>query len=67
MTLHVNGEMSAYPEEVATISDLLQYHELNGQMVIVEYNQTIVDRTAYATTRLCSGDQLELVHFVGGG
>ncbi len=40
---------------------------LTAGMAIVERNGEIVDRTAYAATVLAPGDQLEVVHAVGGG
>jgi thiamine biosynthesis protein ThiS len=35
--------------------------------VAVELNRNIVPRDQWAHTHLAEGDQLEIVHFVGGG
>ncbi len=35
--------------------------------VAVELNRNIVPRADWAATNLAEGDQLEIVHFVGGG
>jgi thiamine biosynthesis protein ThiS len=35
--------------------------------VVVELNQEIVRRPKLGETTLAEGDQVELVHFVGGG
>ncbi len=63
MKLKVNGEERELAEG-STVVDLL------GQMtgpVAVERNGEVVPRKEHATTRLAEGDELEIVHFVGGG
>jgi thiazole synthase len=63
----VNGE----PRELAagqTLADLLRAHDLDPRLVVVERNREILrDRAAFASLALEDGDELELVHFVGGG
>ncbi|MBI3811764.1 MAG: cysteine synthase A [Nitrospirae bacterium] len=65
MQIKINGK----PEEIEakTVSDLLQVKEIEPQMVSVELNSTIVDRSAYSTTPLKEGDALEFLFFMGGG
>lgn len=67
MTIQVNGESLKCPENVMTLTDLLDFYKLDGQMVIIEYNQKIVQRKRYSNVYLQKGDRIELVHFVGGG
>ena len=51
-----------------TLGDLLREHGLDPRMVVVERNREILrDRSTFDTLELDGGDQLELVHFVGGG
>lgn len=50
-----------------TVSSLLAELELHPGMVVVELNREIVPRAGYAHARVVEGDQIELVHFVGGG
>ncbi len=40
---------------------------MKGDRVAVELNREIVPRARWAETPLHDGDQLEIVHFVGGG
>ena len=62
----VNGEpRRAGPE--STIESFLIEHGLDPDLVVVERNRVIAPRPTYAATRLSPGDQLEIVHFVGGG
>lgn len=64
--LRVNGEPRVV-QEGTTVQELLEQLELLPPMVVVEHNREILDRDRYAETMLRDGDQLELVHFVGGG
>jgi thiamine biosynthesis protein ThiS len=62
----VNGETRRIPSP-ATLLDLLDHLTLNPQAVVVELNREIVRRPKLGETILAQGDQVELVHFVGGG
>lgn len=66
MTLVVNGDEREVPHGL-TIAGLLEALELVPGTVVVERNREIVPREAHAEVTLAEGDQLELVHFVGGG
>lgn len=66
LTLTVNGEPREVPAP-ATLLDLLRHLELDPRMVVVEHNREIVRRPRLGEVRLQDGDQVELVHFVGGG
>ena len=60
-----NGEVRAV--ESATVAELLQEFHLENKKVAVELNREIVQRGTYAETQINAGDQIEVVHFVGGG
>ena len=63
----VNGQPRAMPAG-RTLADLLHAHDLDPRLVVVERNRVILrDRDAFATLVLADGDEIELVHFVGGG
>ena len=64
--IQVNGE----PRETAagtTVSALLTALGYTNGAVAVERNREVVPRRDHATTLLASGDELEIVTFVGGG
>ena len=66
LSLTVNGE----PRSIAagaTVADLVADIGLNPAKVAVERNAVIVPRSTLADVALADGDQLEIVHFVGGG
>jgi thiamine biosynthesis protein ThiS len=64
--LTVNGELRRMAES-STVADLVLQLGLNPKKVAVERNLEIVPRSTHAEVRLEDGDQLEIVHFVGGG
>ena len=65
--LTVNGEPRTLPAG-ETLADLLRAHDLDPRLVVVERNREILrDRAAFASLALADGDELEIVHFVGGG
>ncbi len=66
LTLMVNGERRSLSGP-ATLLDLLRSLELDPRMVVVEHNRDIVRRPRLGEVSLKNGDQVELVHFVGGG
>lgn len=66
LTIKTNGE----EREIASGSsllDLLKELDLDPRFVVVELNRNIVKRSALAENALSDGDEVELVHFVGGG
>lgn len=66
LTITVNGEPRRLPSP-ATLLDLLAALDLDARAVVVELNREIVRRPRLGETPLAAGDQVELVHFVGGG
>ncbi len=66
MNVVVNGEPHELGAE-ATVRELLISLGLGEALVAVERNKEIVPRAAHESTALNEGDQLEVVHFVGGG
>ena len=66
MRLTVNGEARTV-EGVTRLADLVARLGLEPRKVAVELNRAIVPRSAYAATPLADGDQIEIVHFIGGG
>ena len=64
--LRVNGKERTM-DRPATVQRLLEELELNPAAVVVELNEEILDRERLSEVHVKDGDQLELVHFVGGG
>ena len=66
MELRVNGK-SMQLVDGETAAQLLQRLAIEPERVVVEINLNIVKRAQLASTTLQPGDQVEIVHFVGGG
>ena len=66
MRLMVNGEPMNLSEG-NTVTDLLGQLKLKPELVVVELNLNILKREELGRATLQEGDQVEIVHFVGGG
>ncbi|MGO2149123.1 MULTISPECIES: sulfur carrier protein ThiS [unclassified Halomonas] len=66
MQIQLNGEPYAL-EAGLTAADLIDQLALTGRRVAVEINEEIVPRSQLAITPLAEGDQVEVVHAIGGG
>ena len=64
-SITLNGEPR--PLDAPNVAALLDRLGLDRRKVAVERNTEIVPRSLYAETALSPGDQLEIVHFIGGG
>ena len=66
MKLQINGEARDFAAPLS-LTALLEGMALKADRVAVELNRNIVPREQWPETSLNDGDQLEIVHFVGGG
>ena len=65
-TLLVNGSRRTF-DRAETLAEVLESLGLDARAVVVEHNRGIVRRPELAATAVADGDQIEIVHFVGGG
>ncbi len=66
MKIKLNGEIKQFPEGIS-LSDLLKSLSLVPEKVVVEVNFQIIAREKLSESKLIEGDEVEIVHFVGGG
>jgi len=64
--IRLNGETQALPASL-TVVQLLDYFGLPKDRVAVERNRAIVPKAKWESVSVASGDELEVVQFVGGG
>jgi thiazole synthase len=64
--IRLNGEIQELPASL-NIVQLLEHFELPKDRVAVERNRAIVPKVQWETIAVNNGDELEVVHFVGGG
>jgi len=62
----INGEKREIAAELS-VAQLLQELGIRPGRVVVELNRDVVSRESHDTTFLKEGDNIEIVHFVGGG
>lgn len=68
MRLILNG--SSFETQLESGSDLgslLQILNILPETVVIELNHNLYKSEDFDTLRLCDGDLLEIIHFVGGG
>ncbi len=66
MVIRINGKDSEVAPDIS-VARLLEDLEVRPGRVVVELNAEVVARDAHQATRLKEGDEVEIVHFVGGG
>ena len=64
--VRLNGDTRECREGM-TLADLVAELGLGAKRIAVEVNRDIIPREEYAHCRLNAGDEIEIVHFVGGG
>jgi sulfur carrier protein len=70
MILQINGDTRTFADAPAgefTLAALIESLNMKPDRVAVELNRDIAPRDRWTQTFLKDGDQLEIVHFVGGG
>jgi len=65
MKIQLNGEQ--YVTQSRNLEGLLRELNVEPGKVAVELNMKIVKKDRFAASEISEGDQIEVVHFVGGG
>jgi len=66
LNITLNGDPRAIPDGL-TVDGLLRHLGIESKKIAVERNLEIVPKSAFQDTAVADGDQLEIVHFIGGG
>jgi len=66
MNIQLNGDTHELPDN-STAQDLVLQLGLGNKRLAMEVNREIVPRTTYAAHLLHDGDDVEIVHAIGGG
>ncbi len=66
MRIVLNGDTMEL-RDASSLADLVEQLGLGGKRIAAEVNMEIVPRSQHATLRLNDGDQIEIVHAIGGG
>ncbi|MBN2739117.1 MAG: sulfur carrier protein ThiS [Spirochaetales bacterium] len=66
MKVKLNGKMHVIPDDL-TLLDLLKMKNLNPDFVAVQHNGGIMQKEKLAELKLNRDDEVEILHFMGGG
>jgi thiamine biosynthesis protein ThiS len=66
MTITLNGDKHELAEPMS-VSALLRQLDIDSRRVAVEVNLAVLKKTAYDSSVIKEGDEVEIVNFVGGG
>ena len=68
MKIKINGEDKSFSNESITIQELLKIENVKmPEMVSVEHNGEMVDRSQFETISVKENDVVEFLYFMGGG
>lgn len=67
MHLIINGKDHDDLPDDLTVAALIAHLELPERKIAIERNREVVPKSAYAETLLGNHDELEIIHFIGGG
>jgi len=68
MQITVNGEKKEFDASSLPITTLLEVAKVESpDMVSVQVNGKVIDRTLYADTQLRDNDEVDFLYFMGGG
>ncbi len=67
MKATINGIEKSFDDSISIVG-LLEIEDVESpDMVAVQVNGTILDRSEFSTTHLKNGDAVEFLYFMGGG
>lgn len=68
MTFTINGKTDSVESARLSVVELLTLKDVAApDMVSVQLNGDILDRSAFETTYVADGDDVEFLYFMGGG
>jgi thiamine biosynthesis protein ThiS len=66
MKVLINGESKELTENL-NLKELLRYFSLPSERIAIELNREVVRRKDWESIQIKDADNIEIVHFVGGG
>ena len=64
--IKINGKLSTINDNL-TLLDYLKELKIPLKKVAIELNQEIIDKNKVSRIKLKNNDNIEIVHFIGGG
>ena len=66
MKITLNGEEIVLDKQIK-VSNLLEKYSLDKRKIAVERNMEIVPQSSFEEVEINEGDNIEIIHFIGGG
>ena len=66
MQIVVNGEKKEFADKI-NLAELLKTLDLPTSRIAIELNKDVVRKKDWEDINICDQDQIEIIHFVGGG
>ena len=67
-SLKINGKEKDFGDHMpSSLSELLEKLEVDDATVVAEIDGKIIERSNFETTKIETGQSIELIRFVGGG
>ncbi len=66
MKIIINGKTKEIPYEI-NIVELLENFSLPKERIAIEINKKVVRKKDWENIKVADADQIEVIHFVGGG
>lgn len=67
MKAKINGEFIEFYESINLLDFVEKEKKLNQNSIVIEYNRKVLKKEEWKNTFIKDGDEIEIVHFVGGG
>lgn len=67
MKAKINGEFIEFYEPINLLDFVEKEKKLNPNAIVIEYNRKVLKKEEWKNTFINEGDEIEIVHFVGGG
>ena len=67
MQIQLNNRPETFEGQELTISAIIELKSFKFKMLVVRLNDQLVNKGAYATTKVKERDDLKIIHLVSGG
>lgn len=66
MQIYINGDTEVI-DDGSSVADIVEKLDLAGKRIAIEINEELVPRSTFSEHLLSDGDNIEIVHAIGGG
>jgi len=67
MNILLNNRPEEFDALTLSIAEIMERKSFNFKLLVVKLNGVLIDKHNYASTIVCEGDDLMIIHLVSGG